>query len=218
LSVVHRVWDAPIRLFHWAVVALVAALWVTQYENWMPQHLLCGYAMATLLLFRLVWGVVGSDTACFVSFVRGPLAALRHVAHLCRGAPDTHAGHNPAGGWMVVLMLALLGVQVGTGLCANDEIATQGPLANLVGSDTSDWLSHIHALNFWLIEAAIVVHVLAIVVHRALGHRLVWPMVTGRKELPETVPPPRMASPLLAAVALCAAAGVVTFVVVHFGQ
>jgi cytochrome b len=218
LYVLRRVWDAPTRLFHWAVVVLVVALWLTQYEGWMPQHMLCGYAMMALLLFRLAWGVVGSDTALFRRFLKSPLAAFRHVKHLHRRPADTEIGHNAAGGWMVLLMLLLLCVQVATGLCANDEISTQGPLADTVGPDASDWLSHIHAINFTLIEIAISLHVLAILIYRLLGYRLAWPMITGRKSLPDAVPPPRMASPWLAAGLLCAAAAVVWFVVAHFSD
>ncbi|HUB16811.1 MAG TPA: cytochrome b/b6 domain-containing protein [Acetobacteraceae bacterium] len=218
MYVLRRVWDAPVRLFHWAVVALVAALWLTQYENWMPQHLLCGYAMAALLLFRLAWGVLGSDTARFARFIRSPCAAVRYLAHLRRRPPDIEVGHNPAGGWMVLLMLALLAAQVGTGLCANDQISVQGPLADVVGPDTSDWLSHIHAVNFRLIEAAIALHLLAILVHRLLGHRLVGPMITGRKRLPADAPSLRMASPLLALALLCVATALVWFVVFWFSD
>ena len=216
--VLRRVWDAPIRLFHWAVAVLVGALWLTQYEDWMPQHMLCGYAMAALLLFRLAWGVVGSETARFSRFLKSPLAAFGHLAHLRRRPPDTEIGHNAAGGWMVLVMLGLLCVQVGTGLCANDEVSVQGPLADVVGPDASDWLSHVHAVNFRLIEAAIALHLLAILAYRLLGYRLVWPMITGKKRLPGTVPPPRMASPLLAACLLCVAGALVWFVVVRFSD
>ena len=218
MYVLRKVWDLPTRLFHWAVVILVGALWLTQYEDWMPQHLLCGYAMMTLLLFRLAWGVVGSDTARFRRFLKSPAAAFRHLAHLRRRPPDTEVGHNAAGGWMVVLILLLLSVQVATGLCANDQISTQGPLADTVGPDASDWLSHVHAINFTLIEIAIGLHVLAILVYRLLGYRLVRPMITGRKPLPDTVPLPRMAHPVLALGLLCVAAAAVWFVVVHFSD
>jgi len=216
--VLRRVWDAPTRLFHWAAVILVFALWLTQYEDWMPQHMLCGYAMMALLLFRLAWGVVGSDTARFTRFVKSPVAAFRHLAHLRRRPPDTEIGHNAAGGWMVLLILLLLGIQVATGLCANDEISTQGPLADTVGPSASDWLSHVHAINFKLIEIAIGLHVLAILAYRLLGHRLVWPMITGRKPLPDTTPLPRIASPWLAIGLLCAATALTWFVVAWFSD
>jgi cytochrome b len=218
MYVLRRVWDVPTRLFHWAVVVLVGAGWLTQHEGWMDQHVLCGYSMATLLLFRLLWGFIGSDTARFTGFLKGPFAVIRHLAQVYRRAPDHEIGHNAAGGWMVLVMLGLLGVQIGTGLCANDEVAVQGPLAEAVGPARSDWLTHIHAVNFRLIEAAIALHVLAILFYRVLrGHRLVSPMITGDKMLPDTLPAARMASPARAIGALCAAAGLVTFVVLWFG-
>jgi cytochrome b len=218
MYVLTRIWDVPTRLFHWAIVLLVGAAWLTQHEGWMDQHKLCGYALTALLMFRLIWGVIGSDTACFHRFLKGPVAAIRHLVHLYRRQPDHEVGHNAVGGWMVLVMLALLCVQVGTGLCANDQVSTEGPLAQLVGSDNSDWLSHIHAVNFRLIEAAIALHVLAILIYRlARGHRLVGAMITGNKRLPATVPPPRMASPVKAVGAFCFATGLVVFVVLWFG-
>lgn len=213
-----RVWDVPTRLFHWAIVLLLGASWITQRLDWMELHFLSGYSMLAMLLFRLGWGFFGSETARFRHFLRGPLEAFRHLARLHRPEQDTQIGHNAAGGWMVLVMLGLLCVQVGTGLCANDEVSVQGPLAEAVGPANSDWFSHIHAVNFRLIEAAIALHVLAILTYRVLrGHRLVWPMVTGNKPLPDTLPAPRMASPVKAIGALCAAAGLVVFVVLYFG-
>jgi cytochrome b len=218
MYVLTRIWDAPTRLFHWAAVLLVGTAWLTQHEGWMDQHKLCGYALGALLLFRLIWGVIGSDTARFRRFLKGPAAAIQHLVRLYRHEPDHEVGHNAAGGWMVLFMLALLCVQVGTGLCANDQVATEGPLAKLVGPDNSDWLSHIHSVNFRLIEAAVAVHVLAILIYRvARGHRLVTPMLTGNKRLPATIPAPRMVSPAKAIGALCFAVGLVAFVVLWFG-
>jgi cytochrome b len=218
MYVLRRVWDAPVRLFHWTIVVLVGASWLTQHEGWMDQHVLCGYAMATLLLFRLIWGIIGSDTARFGRFLRSPVAALHHLVRLYRREPDHEIGHNAAGGWMVLAMLGLLCVQVGTGLCANDQVSVEGPLAHVVGPENSNWLSHIHAVNFLLIQAAIALHLLAILTYRVLwGHRLVGPMVTGNKRLPVMLPVPRMASPVKAIGAFCAAAGLVAFAVFWFG-
>jgi cytochrome b len=198
---------------------LVGSSWLTQHEGWMDQHVLCGYAMATLLLFRLLWGLIGSDTARFSRFLKSPIAAVQHLIRVYRREPDHEIGHNAAGGWMVLVMLGLLCVQVGTGLCANDQISVEGPLADVVGQRNSDWLSHIHAINFPLIEAAIALHLLAILTYRVLrGHRLVGPMVTGNKRLPATLPTPRMAHPARAIGALCAAAGLVAFVVFWFSD
>lgn len=212
-----KVWDLPVRLFHWLLVALILAAWVTQYLNRMTLHVWIGEWILTLLLFRVVWGFVGSDTARFSWFLRSPLAALRHLAHLRRREPDREIGHNAAGGWVVLVMLALIGIQVGTGLCANDFDDggdTEGPLMHLVGKDRSDWLTHIHSLNFTAIEAVIVLHVLAIVVYAVVKrHNLVRPMVTGTKLLPADAVAPRVVNPVWALVVLAAAFGAVVWVV-----
>ncbi len=209
-----RVWDAPTRLFHWAIVILLGVSWLTESRGWMELHFLSGYSVIALLLFRLAWGFVGSDTARFSHFLKSPVAALRHLAHLHRREPDTEIGHNAAGGWMVLVMLALLAVQVATGLCANDDGDTEGPLFRYVDKDRSDWLSHIHAVNFTLIKIAVVAHVVAILAYAVLKrHDLVRPMITGRKHLPDTMTPPALVSPMRAVVVFAIAAGVVGLLV-----
>ncbi len=208
-----KVWDLPVRLFHWAIVLLILAAWLSQALDQMQLHMWIGRAILSLLLFRIVWGFIGSDTARFGRFLRSPAAALRHLRHLRRREPDTEIGHNAAGGWMVVLMLLLLGVQAGTGLFSNDDGNTEGPLMHLVSKDESNALSHIHSLNFVLIEGAIVVHVLAIAAYAWLKRQdLVRPMISGKKLLPPGAAAPRLTNPLLALVTLVVAAGVVTWV------
>ena len=204
-----RVWDVPTRLFHWTLVILLGLSWLSEGQLWMRLHVVCGYGVIVLLLFRVAWGFVGSQTARFSQFIRGPLAALRHLAHLRRRELDTEVGHNAAGGWMVLVMLALLAVQAATGLFANDDANTEGPLFDYVDKDTSDWLSHVHAVNFTLIQFAVALHVLAVLVYLALKHDLIRPMITGRKHLPATLPAPRLVSPVRAAVLFAIAIGVV---------
>ncbi len=209
-----RVWDVPTRLFHWAIVILVGFSWLCAERSWMDWHVLSGYTIFALLLFRVAWGFVGSDTARFTRFLASPLAAVRHLMHLTRREPDHEVGHNAAGGWMVLVMLLLLAVQVGTGLFSNDDILTQGPLADRVDKSTSDWLSHVHSINFKLIEIAVAAHILAVLTYAVLKrHDLVRPMVTGRKQLPADMPAPRMASLWLAALLVVVAAGAVAWVV-----
>lgn len=213
-----RVWDGPIRLLHWGIVALVFTSWLTQYENWMPAHLISGYTMFAALLFRLAWGVIGSDTARFRTFLKSPLAGLAHLRGVARREPDRDIGHNAAGGWMVLVLLALLAIQVGTGLCANNQVDIEGPFAERVGPDWSDWLTHVHALTFTAIEVAVLLHVAAVLAYALLrGRRLVRPMITGDKLLPATMRAPRMRSPVLALPVLAVAGGIVAFVVVVLG-
>jgi cytochrome b len=212
-----KVWDLPVRLFHWALVVLIFFAWGTQEWDHPAWHVWVGYTILTLLLFRLVWGFVGSDTARFRWFLRSPVEALRHLSHLHRREPDHEIGHNAAGGWMVLVMLALIGVQACTGLFANDLDdggETEGPLMHFVGKERSDWLSHIHALNFNFIEAVILAHVAAIVLYAVLKRQnLVRPMLTGTKLMPADAPVPRLVSPMWAVVVLAVAAGVVAVVV-----
>jgi cytochrome b len=206
-----KVWDAPTRLFHWAIVLLGGFSWLSIEMGWMDLHFLSGYSILALLLFRLAWGFVGSETARFRNFLASPAEAIRHLSHLLRREPDREIGHNAAGGWMVLVLLALLLVQVGTGLCANDDVMTEAPLAHLVGKAMSDRLSAIHSVNFTLLQIAVVLHVLAVLAYAVLKrHDLVRPMVTGVKRLPRSMRPPRMAGlgravPVLAVAALLVA-------------
>jgi cytochrome b len=203
-----RVWDLPTRLFHWLLVMVLPCSYVSMRLNLMDLHMALGHAVLALVLFRWVWGIVGSDTARFGNFLAGPSRAIRHLLHLRTLEPDTELGHNPAGGWMVLAMLLLLTIQVGAGLCANDGGATEGPLAKYVGEDWSNRLSLVHAVTFKLILAAVAVHLVAIFVYTYMkGHNLVRPMLTGKKRLPAATQAPRMVSPLLAlALAVVAAA------------
>jgi cytochrome b len=194
-----RIWDLPTRLFHWVLVVMIFAAWLSAWRDWMVVHVVCGLTVLTLLVFRLIWGLIGSDTARFAHFLKSPLAALRHLMRLVRREPDTEVGHNAAGGWMVIVLLGLLCVQVGTGLCSNDDILVEGPLAHVAGKDRSDWLTHIHHVNFTLIEIAIALHVLAIITYRVLkGQNLLTPMITGKKRLLGATRAPRMMHSLLA--------------------
>lgn len=209
-----KVWDLPTRLFHWVLVVLLAFAWCSQEFNNMDIHVYVGYAILTLIVFRIVWGFVGSDTARFWRFLRSPVAAFVHLLHIGRREPDLDPGHNAAGGWMVLVMLALIGIQAGTGLFSNDDGDTEGPLMHLVSKDQSDWLSHIHSVNFKLIEAAIVLHILAILTYAVVKRRnLVWPFITGSKNMPEDVQAPRLVSPLWALLVLVIAVGFVAWLV-----
>jgi len=201
------VWDLPVRLFHWLTVALVVAAYVTWRLNWMDWHAYAGEAVLALVLFRLAWGVMGSETARFTRFLASPRAAFRHLAHILRREPDEQAGHNPAGGWMVVLMLALLVGQTLTGIIDNNDVADAGPLTDIMPAWLSNLIDDLHGWLWNALLAAIALHVLAIALYAvAKRQNLVQPMLTGRKKLPAEASSPRVASPLLALLALAGAA------------
>lgn len=214
-----RVWDAPTRLFHWAIVLLVAFSYASIRLNWMRWHMLSGEAILALVLFRLVWGVIGSQTARFAQFLRGPSAVLHHLRAFPRREPDTQVGHNAAGGWMALLLLALLLAQAASGLFANDTDAfIAGPLAARVSEAAGATALWLHYRVFTLIKIAVVLHLLAVTAYAVVKrHNLVRPMITGKKRLPATTKAPRMASPVLAAVVFVLA-GAVVWAVVRFGQ
>jgi cytochrome b len=209
------VWDVWVRLFHWAVVALVAFSWWSGTEGGtiMKWHMYSGYAILALVLFRVTWGVVGSTHARFTDFVRGPAAVLGAARELFSRRPMPYAGHNPVGGWMVLALLAALAVQAGTGLFANDDILTEGPLYRHVSKDLSDALTRIHYWNFNVILGLAALHVLGVAHHWIVKREnLVAAMFTGRKQLP-AAPPARFARFRTALAALAASAAVVAVIV-----
>ena len=178
------VWDFPTRLFHWLLVALVIASFASGKigGNAMWYHERCGEAILALLIFRLVWGFIGSTPSRFRTFLAGPSTVVRYALTLFRREPDHHLSHNPLGGWSVVAMLLVLFIQAGTGLFANDDIATEGPLYKWVSKAASDRLTSIHRLNHDVIIILVAVHVGAVLFHLIYKkENLITPMITGIK-------------------------------------
>lgn len=175
-----KVWDWPVRLFHWAIVALVLFQFLTAEFSELDWHVRGGCTVLALLLFRLVWGIVGSDTARFAGFVRGPGEAMRHLARFRDPNEARVLGHTASGGWAVIIMILLLCGQVATGLFADDDIATTGPLGGFVSKATRRTLTSVHASLFWALVAMIAVHVVAIGAYRVLKRQdLIGPMISG---------------------------------------
>ena len=180
-----RVWDLPTRIFHWALVACVIAAFVTAKVGGpvMVWHGRIGLTILGLLVFRIVWGFVGSTYARFGTFIRGPAAVLATLKNGWDGA-----GHNPLGALSVLAMLGVLCLMVGVGLFSNDDIAFEGPLYSLVGKGASDRLTRFHHLGEKLIMVLVVLHVAAIAFYARVKRRnLVKPMLTGTDDLPAGV-------------------------------
>ncbi len=208
------VWDLPTRLFHWALVLCLVASFLTVKLHEMRLHAWFGYTSLTLVLFRLVWGLVGSESARFVRFLRGPAAVANHLRGLFRRDPDREITHNALGGWAVVALLLLVLAQGTTGLFANDDIVFRGPLFPLVGKAWSDRFTTWHYRISDALLIMVAVHVAAVLAYRILfGRDLITPMLTGRKRLPGAVASPRLASPWLAFAIFAVAAGTVWAVV-----
>ena len=181
-----KVWDLPTRLFHWSLLTMIVACWWTSTANSdMDTHMRCGYAVLALLLFRLVWGVLGSTTARFSSFVTTPRAVLHYFASLRNKEDTPHIGHNPAGGWMVLALLLMLLLITGSGLFANDDMMTEGPLVHYIGKHASDAATSLHVQGFYLLLAMVALHVGAILFYLVLKkENLIRPMLTGNRHLP----------------------------------
>ncbi len=173
------VWDLPLRLFHWLLVVCVSGSIVSAKigGNAMIWHGRFGLVVVGLLVFRLVWGFVGSTYARFFQFVRGPGAIVAYLRGQWHGE-----GHNPLGALSVLAMLGTLLLLVATGLFANDDIAFEGPLYALVGKDLSDRVVGIHRLVEPLIILLLVAHLAAIAFYvRIKKETLIMPMITGQK-------------------------------------
>ena len=213
-----NVWDLPTRLFHWTLVGLmILQWWSAENSDTMDWHLRGGYVVLTLVLFRLIWGFMGSDTARFSDFLRGPGAALAYVKALVRGETPLYLGHNPMGGWSIVALLTLLLIQTGTGLFANDDILIEGPLYDWVSKSASDWLTTVHKLNFNLLLLVIAVHISAVLFYLLVKREnLIHPMLSGRKHLsPEREGlAPRLVNPWLG-LAVLLVASVATWLLVR---
>jgi cytochrome b len=213
-----RIWDLPVRLFHWMLVLLFlfSLLSGKMKGNWMEWHMYSGYAILALVLFRIVWGFIGSTPARFASFLAGPVSALQFGKKLLSRSPAHVAGHNPLGGWMVVLLLLSLLVQASTGLVANDDIATEGPLYKFVSKELSDRLTTIHYYNFNVICALVLAHIAAVFFHViAKKEDLLRGMFTGYRQLDANteIPAARFVSAWLALAVLLVALAAVYLIV-----
>ncbi len=205
-----RVWDLPIRIFHWLLVLLVITLYVTGKlgGNWLEWHKRAGFSVLGLVTFRIIWGFVGSYHARFVNFVRGPKAVGAYVKSLIRKDSTRHAGHNPLGALNAVSMLGVLLLQGLMGLFANDDLMLEGPYAKFVSKAVSDQLTTFHKLNADLILVLIGLHLAAIAfAYFVKKENLVAPMFTGNKTLPEAERGPVLRRPfwLAWAIAACVA-------------
>lgn len=209
-----RVWDLPTRIFHWTLAVCVISLVVTGQigGSAMDWHFRFGYAVLTLLLFRLAWGLVGGHWSRFSSFLYAPSTLLRYLRG--QGGPELSTGHNPLGAGSVFALLFFLLVQVATGLISDDEIASSGPLTSLV---PSTWVSQAtwyhHSVGKLVLIVLVALHVAAILFYLLRKRQnLVRPMLLGDKEVEQALPSSRddARTRLLAIVLFAVCAGLVS--------
>jgi cytochrome b len=197
-----KVWDLPVRLFHWTLVALLAAAWWSAETRHLDWHRRIGYALLTVIVFRLLWGCFGSTTARFVHFVRGPRHVIRYVrSELFNRATTARAGHNPLGGWSVLVLLGLLLLQIILGSFAVDVDGMEsGPLAYLVSFDNGRVAAIAHHFVFNGLLGLIGLHVIAVLYYTVYKRvDLIFPMITGTTHLPAPAAQPLAFASLLRA-------------------
>lgn len=180
-----KVWDLPVRLCHWAFALLIPAMWWTAENSEWAWHKRMGLILLGLLVFRIIWGFIGSRTARFASFVRGPSAIVAYL----RGETKEQIGHNPLGALSVLALLSAMLLQVSFGLFAGDPFdGATGPLNSLVGVMTADWLTDWHETFFDVIVVLMGLHVTAIACYAVFKRdNLVGPMVNGTRKVPGQV-------------------------------
>ena len=211
------VWDGWLRLFHWALAGAVGVCVYTGlfggFEA-MDWHQWGGFTVLALVLFRLLWGLAGPATARFSDFLRGPGTVLAYVRALSPGQAPQRRGHNPLGGWAVVLILLVVGLQGVTGLFTTDDLFVEGPLYDLASEGWARLANQIHGLGPWTVGSVVGFHLLALAVHRGVfKERLLGAMVSGRR--PEHTGEDIQRRPLLGGGLMVLAAGVVWAVLTY---
>ena len=185
------IWDLPHRLFHWLLAVSVIAAYITaqiggELIDW---HGRLGLFILGLLVFRIIWGFIGSTHSRFVNFFPTFSRLSDYIKGQWQGI-----GHNPLGALSVLALLSAVAVQVGTGLFSNDDIAFVGPLYNFIEKDLSDKLTGLHSTTFYVLLGFVILHIVAIIFYKGVKKTdLIKPMLTGHKELPraivESLPP-----------------------------
>lgn len=211
------IWDLPTRLFHWLLVLCIAGAWITGENEAFDWHMRFGYGVLGLVLFRILWGLIGSETARFTQFVRGPAAILGHIRELrAPGRLVPHAGHNALGALAVLGLLLVVAVQAASGLFTSDGIMTDGPLVERVSSSTASLMRFIHLNNFNILLGIAGLHIVAVLAYAVFKRLdLVRPMVTGWVTLPAGIPAPRIVS-LVRALVVAAISATTIWALVSF--
>lgn len=212
-----KVWDIYIRTFHWLLLICILVSFISFRLDEMDIHFISGHCVLALLIFRVIWGVIGSRTALFHTFIKGPGAVLNYVKNPNSGTFKGMIGHSPIAALSVIAMLGIISLQVATGLISDDEILLQGPLAKYVSGEMSYQATTYHGINAKLIVGLIVLHLAAIAFYRFIKKDdIVKPMVTGQKEVAEDyaekAPSLDEKKPILAAMAILVAVAIAYFV------
>lgn len=183
-----KVWDWTLRLVHWSFPVLMFLLWFSQKEGHLDRHILLAQILTGLILYRIIWGFIGTPYAKFSHFLYCPKKILAYAKAFFSGKKPFYLGHNPLGALMVYGLLLAMGLQLFSGLFVTDEFLYEGPYYNLVERSFSGQMAYIHQNFFNVLLAFIALHVLAVLAYRFMGENLIKPMLTGNKEVPSNSP------------------------------
>ncbi|MCF2947868.1 cytochrome b/b6 domain-containing protein [Paraglaciecola aquimarina] len=182
-----KVWDLATRLFHWVLVLNIFLAWYTIENRMIELHEIAGHSLLALLVFRVLWGVIGSSTARFTQFIKYPRVAIRYLINSVKFSTPHSTGHNPAGGWMVIVMLVILGFQVISGMLSNNDLGFSGALSDYVSKGMSDTFTQLHSLSFDFILFIVWIHLVAVFFYVLVKKdNLVKAMFSGDKNIEQT--------------------------------
>ncbi|RZK02031.1 MAG: cytochrome B [Flavobacterium sp.] len=215
-----KVWDLPVRIFHWLLVILFVAAYVTNSlgTNYFTYHLWCGYAVIVLVSFRIIWGLVGTYHARFSNFIRNPLTTIKYALNTLKNTEKHYVGHNPLGAIMVIVLLLTILAQAITGLFTNDEILNLGPLYGYITDELSLKLTSLHRQLFYWILGAVALHIIAVLVHVFFKRdNIIKAMFTGKKLTKDVVDDKSISSSkiLLAVIIVIMLALILTWIIVQ---
>lgn len=199
-----KVWDLATRIFHWSLVLLILAAWLTIENRMIDIHEIIGHTLLALIIFRIIWGIIGSTTARFSHFITSPIKSLAYLKASLNMKSPYSTGHNPAGGWMVIGMLLLIGFQVISGMYANDDLGFSGALSDSISKSMSDTMTQIHALSFNIIVTFIWIHLVAVFFYVLVkNENLIRAMFNGKKPVNQINPNDNLSFVPLYKAAIC---------------
>lgn len=209
------IWDGFIRSFHWLLFLCIGGLWYTGSHHLLNWHFLIAFFLLSLIITRLIWGVIGSETAQFRHFIYSPSIVFNYFKKDI-GRKKVILGHNPAGGYMVIALLVIIIIQLVTGLFSTDDIFTDGPLMHLISHDLSLLITKAHQINFNILLSFIAVHICSVIIYQFKRHNLLMPMMTGNQQIESTdgQNTPRMKNGLIALLIFCVIANIIYFLFV----
>lgn len=218
-----KVWDLPVRFFHWSLVSLFIAAYITNAlgTNYFTYHLWCGYAIIVLVSFRIIWGLVGTYHARFSNFVRNPIATAKYAISVVKKTDKHYLGHNPLGAIMVVALLLIILIQAVTGLFTNDEIFNTGPLYAYISDEFSLKLTSLHRQLFYWILGAVLLHIAAVLIHVFFKRdNIIKAMLTGKKSAQDVEHEKSISSSriILAVIIIVVLALVLAWIITHAPQ